>query len=131
MFSASVIRCGGTVCATGGRGMIVNSSIQAGGSILCRRIGNLSGGSCRFSIGYPPNIPESWVQITSELAQAQATTKKLWESITILRKKFTHLRRGEISAGSAPGAERALPQENGDVESQTEYCKSGAGQKEQ
>lgn len=34
--------------------MIVNSSIQAGGSILCRRIGNLSGGSCRFSIGYPP-----------------------------------------------------------------------------
>ena len=71
--------------------MIVNSSIQAGGSILCRRIGNLSGGSCRFSIGYPPNIPESWAQITSELAQAQATTKKLWESITILRKKSSHI----------------------------------------
>lgn len=91
LISNSVIRCGGTVCATGGRGMIVNSSIQAGGSILCRRIGNLSGGSCRFSIGYPPNIPESWVQITSELAQAQATTKKLWESITILRKKSSHI----------------------------------------
>lgn len=95
--SDSVIRCGGTVYAMGGRGMIVNSTIQAGGSILCMRIGNLSGGCCRFSVGYPPNVPESWEQATAELAQAQATTKKLWESIAILRKKGSRISDGEKS----------------------------------
>lgn len=97
MISNSVIRCGGTVYAMAGRGMIVNSMIQAGDSILCVRIGNLSGGCCQFSIGYPPNIPESWEQITTELTQAQATIKKLWEPITILRKKGSHISDGEQS----------------------------------
>lgn len=95
--SGSIVHCGGTVYATAGRGMIVNSTIRAGDSILCTRIGNLSGGCCRFSVGYPPNIPESWVQITTELSQAQATIKKLWEPITILRKKGSHISDGEQS----------------------------------
>lgn len=97
MISNSSIRCGGTVYATAGRGMIVNSIIQAEDSILCTRIGNLSGDCCRFSVGYPPSVPESWEQITTELTQAQATAKKLWESITILRKKGSHISDSEKS----------------------------------
>lgn len=97
MISGSVIRCGGTVYAMSGRGMILNSTIRAGDSILCTRIGNLSGGSCQFSVGYPPNIPEAWERITAELAESQATVKKLWDSITILRKKGSHISDGEKS----------------------------------
>lgn len=97
LVSNSTIRCGSTVYVMGGRGMIVNSAIQAGGSILCMRIGNLSGGCCRFSVGYPPNAPESWERLTAELAQSQTTVKKLWDSITILRKKGSRISDSEKS----------------------------------
>lgn len=93
----SVIRCKGSVHAKGGRGMIINSTIQAGGSIQCLRIGNLSGGCCRFSVGYPPNVPESWELFSTELSQAQATIKKLWDSIAILRKKGSRISDSEKS----------------------------------
>lgn len=95
--SNSVIRCGGTVYAMTGRGMIVNSQIQAGDSVLCLRIGNLSGGRSRFSVGYPPNVPESWERAKTELIQSQATIKKLWDSITILRRKGSRISDGEKS----------------------------------
>lgn len=93
--SNSVIRCCGTVYATAGRGMIVNSFIQAEENILCLRIGNLSGGSSRFSVGYPPDTPELWGRITSDLTAAQSTLKKLWDSITALRKKGSRISDGE------------------------------------
>lgn len=89
--SNSVIRCGGTVYATNGRGMIVDSLIRAGGSILCQKIGNLAGGHNRFSVGYPPHILESWEQNKSELAEVQSTLELLWNSITGLRKKGSHI----------------------------------------
>lgn len=95
--SNSVIRCGGTVYAMTGRGMIISSHIQAGDSILCLRIGNLAGGRSRFSVGYPPQLPESWERIKTELAQAQATVEKLWEPITSLRKKGSRISDGEKS----------------------------------
>lgn len=95
LIANSAIRCGGTVYAMGGRGMIVNSVIQAGGSIQCIRIGNLSGGSCQFSVGYPPNVAESWEWATAELTQAQATIKMLWDSITNLRRKGSRISDGE------------------------------------
>ena len=88
--SSSVIRCGGTVYVMNGRGMIVDSLIQAGDSILCVRVGNLAGGRSRFSVGYPPHIPESWEQIKTELAKVQSTLEVLWESVTRLRKKGAH-----------------------------------------
>ena len=49
--SNSTIRCGGTVYVMSGRGMIVDSLIRAGDSILCLRVGNLAGGRSRFSVG--------------------------------------------------------------------------------
>lgn len=93
--SNSTIRCGGTVHVMSGRGMIVDSQIWAGGSILCLRIGNLAGGSNRFSVGYPPYIPESWERIKAELALVQSTQEKLWEAITALRRKGTRISDGE------------------------------------
>lgn len=89
--SNSVIRCGGTVYVMNGRGMIVDSQIWAGDSILCLRVGNLAGGRSRFSVGYPPYIPESWDQTKEELAKTQATLGMLWDSITGLRKKGTRI----------------------------------------
>lgn len=83
----STICCGGTVYAMSGRGMIADSQIQAGESVLCVRIGNLAGGRSLFSVGYPPHIPESWKQLKAEVANVQATFEKLWEPITSLRKK--------------------------------------------
>ena len=85
--SNSTVHCGGTVYAMTGRGLIVDSLIRAGDSILCLRAGNLAGGHSRFSVGYPPHIPESWERIKTELAEVQSTLELLWSSITGLRKK--------------------------------------------
>ena len=93
--SYSSVRCGGTVYVMSGRGMIVESLIRAGDSILCLRIGNLAGGRSRFSVGYPPRIPEAWERIKGELAEVQATLEKMWTPIIRLRKKGTHISDGE------------------------------------
>ncbi len=85
--SNSAVRCGGTTYVMNGRGMIVNSRIRAGDSVLCRRIGNLAGGRCVFSVGFPPDLPEAWEQVRAELAETQATLEKLWKPITSLRRK--------------------------------------------
>lgn len=85
--SNSAIRCGGTVYAMTGRGIIVGSVIRAGDSVLCLRIGNLAGDHSRFSIGYPTHIPEKWERIKTELAEVQSTIEKLWDPITALRRK--------------------------------------------
>ena len=91
MISNSTIRCDGTVYALTGRGMIAGSVIQAGDSILCLRVGNLAGDHSQFSVGYPPNSPESWHRAKTELAEVQSTIKKLWASITDLRKKGSRI----------------------------------------
>lgn len=91
----STIRCGGTVYAMSGRGMIADSQIQAGESVLCVRVGNLAGGRSQFSVGYPPHIPESWKQLKAEVANVQATFEKLWEPITSLRRKGTRISEAE------------------------------------
>lgn len=93
--SNSEIRCGGTVYVMSGRGMIVDSVVRAGESILCQRIGNLAGGRSRFSAGYPPHIPESWERIKAEQAEVQATLEKMWNPITSLRRKGTRISDGE------------------------------------
>lgn len=85
--SNSAVRCGGSVYVMSGRGMIVDSVIRAEDSILCQRVGNLAGGSCRFSVGYPPSIPEAWERTRTELDEVKDTLEKLWGSITTLRRK--------------------------------------------
>lgn len=89
--SNSAIRCGGTVYVMNGRGMIVDSLIQAGDSVLCLRVGNLAGGRSRFSVGYPPNLPETWKQLKGELAETQLTLDKLWDHVSALRRKGPRL----------------------------------------
>lgn len=89
--SNSEIRCGGTVYVMSGRGMIVDSLIRAGGSILCLRVGNLAGGRSRFSVGYPTHVPETWRRVKTELAEAQSTIEKLWTPITRLRRKGSRI----------------------------------------
>ena len=91
MISNSTIQCEGTVYALSGRGMITGSVIQAGDSILCLRVGNLAGDRSQFSVGYPPNSPESWHRVKAELAEVQSTIKKLWSSIGDLRKKGSRI----------------------------------------
>lgn len=93
--SNSSIRCGNTVYVMSGRGLIVDSQIQAGESVLCQRIGNLAGGRSRFSVGYPPHIPESWKRIKEELAEAQSTLEKIWKPITNLRRKGNRISESE------------------------------------
>ena len=89
--SNSVIHCGGTVYAMTGRGMITSSQIWAGDSILCLRVGNVAGGVSRFSVGYPPHVPESWERIKAELSEAQSTIERLWDPIIELRKKGSRI----------------------------------------
>lgn len=95
--SSSTIRCGSTVYATSGRGLIVNSQIQAGGDILCLRIGNVTGSHSQFSVGFPPHIPETWERLNAELSEAQSTLERLWAFITDLRRKGTRISDGEQS----------------------------------
>ncbi len=87
----STIHSGGTVYVMSGRGMIADTLIWAGESVLCLRIGNLAGGRSQFSVGYPPHISEAWKRIRPELAEAQATFEKLWDPITSLRKKGSRI----------------------------------------
>lgn len=91
MISNSTIQCDGTVYAMSGRGMITGSQIQAGDSILCLRVGNLAGERSRFSVGYPLNSPETWSQVKTELAEVQSTVKKLWATVSELRKKGSRI----------------------------------------
>lgn len=93
--SNSTIECGGMVYAMSGRGMIVDSVIRAQDSILCVRIGNLAGGRNQFSVGYPPQIPEMWKQIKTDLKEVQTTIERLWELITGLRKKGSRISEDE------------------------------------
>lgn len=91
------IRCDSTVCAANGRGLIVNSQIQAGKDILCLRIGNVTGSHSQFSVGYPPHISETWEKLNSELSEVQPTLDRLWAFITDLRKKGTRISEAERS----------------------------------
>lgn len=93
--SYCTIHCGGTVYVMSGRGLIVDSEICAEDSVLCLRIGNLAGGRTLLSVGYPPHVPASWKQIKEELICVQATLDKLWDNITLLRKKGTRISDGE------------------------------------
>lgn len=93
--SNSSVRCGGTVYVMSGRGLITNSVIRAGDSILCRRVGNLAGGRSRFSVGYPPQLLEDRERIREELAQMQPTIDMLWDTVTNLRRKSARLSEGE------------------------------------
>ena len=65
---------------------------------MCLRVGNLAGGSSHFSVGFPPDVPETWKRLKEELAAVQATLEKLWEPITALRRKGSRI----------PEAEKAL-----------------------
>ena len=59
--------------------------------MLCLRVGNLAGGRSRFSVGYPPNLPETWKQLKEELAETQSTLDKLWDHVSALRRKGPRL----------------------------------------
>lgn len=113
MISNCTICCDGTVYATSGRGMITGSSIHAKDSILCLRIGNLAGDRSRFSVGYPPHTPEAWKQAKADWTEARATIKKLWATITELRKKGTRISDMEKSV-----LERLVEQRNLYIERQ-------------
>lgn len=87
----SAIQCGGTVYAMTGRGMIVTSQIHARDSIMCLRIGNVTGGRSKFSVGYPPNIQEKWRTTKLEIVEAQAVIDRLWEPVLTLQKRGSRI----------------------------------------
>lgn len=87
----STIHCGGVVYVMTGRGIIVNSRIWAGDSVLCQRIGNQVGGPSQISVGYPPHVTELWEKVKSELAQVQSTIDMLWKHIIDLRNRGTRI----------------------------------------
>lgn len=91
------IHCDGTVYALSGYGTIKGSLIRAGDSVLCLQIGGPEGERSHFSVGYPPHSPESWNQLRTELAQAKSMVKKLWTTITELRKKGSRITEMEKS----------------------------------
>lgn len=91
----STIHCGGTVYAMTGRGIIANSRIWAGDSVMCQRVGNQAGGPSKISVGYPPHIPELFERIKAELAQVQSTIDMLWKPIIDLRNKSARISDGE------------------------------------
>ena len=95
MITSSVVNCGGTAYVTTGHGVIADSLVRAGESILCQRAGRLSGGNNQFSVGYPPHISASWRRIRTELAEIKPTIEKLWDAITSLRRKGNRISEGE------------------------------------
>ena len=49
--------------------------------MLCLRVGNIAGGRSRFSVGYPPDVPESLERLTAELADGAGETDTLLLSL--------------------------------------------------
>lgn len=94
---SSDIQCGGTVYVMSGRGMIVDSRIRTKDSILCLRIGNLAEGRNVFSVGYPPEVSESWKRLKAELNKMQASLDQLWTHITSLQRKSFRISPEEAS----------------------------------
>lgn len=93
----STIHCGGMVYVMTGRGIIASSSIWAGDSVLCQRIGNQAGSPSQISVGYPPRVTELWEKAKAELAQVQSTIEMLWRHIIDLRNKGTRISEEEKS----------------------------------
>lgn len=89
------IQCGGTVYAMTGRGMIVTSQVCAQDSILCLRVGNVTGGKSQFSVGYPLGIQETWKMIKGEIVETQKVMDTLWESSLKLKKKGSRITEDE------------------------------------
>lgn len=89
------IQCGGTVYAMTGRGMIVTSQICAQDSIMCLRVGNVTGGKSQFSVGYPLGIQETWKLIKGELVETQKVMDSMWESALKLQRKGSRLTEDE------------------------------------
>lgn len=91
MISNSTICCEGTVCATAGRGMIT-SDPDPGGRQHSVPADRQSGGRPQPVFDWlSPHSPEAWNRVKAELAEAQSTIKKLWATITDLRKKGTRI----------------------------------------
>lgn len=114
MIVNSTVHCDGTVYAMAGRGTIAKSLIRAGDSILCLYVGSQDAGRSRFSVGYPPQSPESWNQLKTELAETKSILKKLLANIADLRKKG-----GKISDMEKSVLGRLVEQRNLYVEKQS------------
>jgi len=84
----SSIRCGETVNALGGHGMIVGGKIQANRRVLCRRIGNLSGKRTVFMVGCPSYLFGAWEVNRKQTDETKEMLDKLWNSISTLRKNL-------------------------------------------
>lgn len=67
--------------------MIVASQICAQDSVLCLRIGNVTGGRSQFSVGYPLGIQETWKLIKEEITETQKAMDTLWDSALKFKKK--------------------------------------------
>ena len=87
VISNCTIQCGATVYAMAGRGLIVACQICAGGSILCLRVGNVTGDRSQFSVGYPPGTQKTWKMLNEKIAETQKLVDNLWESVLKLQKK--------------------------------------------
>ena len=87
VISNCTIQCGATVYAMTGRGMIVACQICAGDSIVCLRVGNVTGERSWFSVGYPPGTQKTWKMLDEKIAETQKLVDNLWESVLKLQKK--------------------------------------------
>lgn len=87
VISNCTIQCGAAVHAMTGRGLIVACQICAEDSILCLRVGNVTGERSRFSVGYPLGTQKTWKQLDEKIAETQKLVDSLWESVLKLQKK--------------------------------------------
>lgn len=91
IISNCTIQCGGMVYAMTGRGMIAASQVCALDSILCLRVGNVTGGRSQFAVGHPPGTQEMWRMLKLEITETQPIIDDLWEAVFKLQKKGSRI----------------------------------------
>lgn len=132
VISNSTIRSDSTVYVMAGRGTITGSSIQAGDSVLCLRIGNLAKDRSRFSVGYPP--PHARDVEPGEGGAGGGPVHHqhaVDDDYQFAEERHPHHGQGKDRAGPAGGAAGPLHEKTGGADDGAERPGQGAGEEDQ
>ncbi|MDL2253273.1 FapA family protein [Ruminococcaceae bacterium OttesenSCG-928-I18] len=102
MFESVNLKAGGDLCAnhlmgceasaegraliTGGRGMIVNTSLYARGGVVCQQLGDESGSKTTVSVGMGAELIERFESVEKRMVKLTQDIQNLLQSITAFEK---------------------------------------------
>lgn len=106
--NCSVTSEGGSIYALTGRGLIFGGDIKVHKSVYARKIGNMSGCTNRFTLGFCPELEAEEAKIQDALQSVQDTHEKLRQSIASMKASGMNLQRDKKEGISKLSEQQAL-----------------------